>query len=60
MGRKRLIEKNKRVAFNISIKKEILDEFKKTVKEDNEIPSRIIEKYMIQYLKENNKKKHQK
>ena len=55
MGRKRLLQKNKRVAFNISIKKEILDEFKKKVREENETASRVIEKHMIQYLKEKNK-----
>lgn len=55
MGRKRLLE-DKRVAFNISVNRKVLEEFKRKVKENNEVSSRIIEKFMIQYLKENNKK----
>lgn len=52
MGRKRVSEKNKRVAFNISVEREILEEFKKRVKENDEIASRVIEKYMKKYIKE--------
>lgn len=52
MGRKRILSNKKRVAFNISIEKEILEQFKKKTKENNEIGSRVIEKYMKQYIKE--------
>lgn len=52
MGRKRISEKNKRVAFNISVKKQVLEEFKRKVKENDEIASRVIENYMKQYIKE--------
>lgn len=51
MGRKRLLE-NKRVAFNITVKKQLLEEFKRKVKENDEIASRLIEEYMKQYIKE--------
>lgn len=50
MGRKRLTQNKKRVAFNISIEKQILDEFKEKVKEHNESASRVIERYILDYL----------
>lgn len=52
MGRKRISENKKRVAFNISIEKQILDEFKEKVKEHNESASRVIERFMTHYIKE--------
>lgn len=55
MGRKRLLE-DKRVAFNISVKKQILEEFKRKVRENDEVASRLIERYMVQYINEKNKK----
>lgn len=52
MGRKRLNEKEKRVAFNLSIKKKVLDEFKEEMEKRGEIPSRFIEELIKKYLKE--------
>lgn len=51
MGRKRLNEEEKRVAFNLSIQKKILDEFKSEMEKKEEIPSRIIEDLILKYLK---------
>lgn len=52
MGRKRLEEEEKRVAYNISIKKKILDEFKAEMEKEGEIPSRFIEDLILKFLKE--------
>ena len=50
MGRKRLDEEEKRVAFNLSIQKKILDEFKSEMQKKEEIPSRFIEDLILKYL----------
>lgn len=58
MGRKRILKEKKRVAYNISIEKAVLDDFKETVKENDEVASRIIQKFMEEYLKGGSTKKY--
>lgn len=51
MSRRRKKEEEKKVKFNLSIEKQIIDE----LKQKEEIPSRIIEDLVRKYLKEREK-----
>lgn len=53
MGRKRKADDEKKVTFHLSVTKKIIDDFKKEVEEQKEVPSRIIEKLIIDYLQKN-------
>lgn len=51
MGRKRKPEEEKKVTFHLSIKKKVIDEFKKELERREEVPSRMLEKLIIDFLK---------
>lgn len=51
MGRKRKAEDEKKVTFHLSVTKKVLDEFKKELERREEVPSKILERLIIDFLK---------
>lgn len=50
MSRKRIDDDNKKIAFNLSIKRKIIEDLKTKAEKEGEIPSNIIEDLIKKYL----------
>lgn len=53
MGRKRIDYNKKKVAFNLSVTREVIEELKEEAEKKGEIPSNIIEDLIKKYLLQN-------